>query len=697
MPRRKKKRKPSPKRARNTGKFHQIQFRDPGDPMALYNHVCQKIDAYFDSRGASYLPGQKEALYETVKGILSGRQGDVVAIPIPPGGGKSTLIRALLTVLSSEFYHNTAAAQTLGGVVVVVQKSSEGHELEDLCNGVAEEKVALLLESANDFNLAQGRCPNGTASTFSECRGRSCPDYGSCELMHLGDQVQDVPILILLHARYQLYLENMEPFLTWQSGPTQHRRNLLLVDETPELFESNEISLRTLNDAEVELDEAQPSRGPKGFINKADILFRWRSLVRTPFFKVRKRIREHASPTGLLLRDDILEAGFDEEELIDFGRRIEECFSGSKAGKIVQTLYSAKRVVYLRDRTDKLSCPRMRTLGGPGKPATFVFSGTARIAPQIIRNPEFTVAQTTWKESYQRLTFYIQRGDVFSVSKTAMQREGNLNAAIVWLKEYLPMLRQEHDKILVVSYKTVAAKLWKALSEFQDCLIPYIDGNENTQPMLPYFGGLNGSNLYQQATCVICLGLHRFEPTEYLWRAVSLDHDGKLAEAIKQQTITSNGLPLEQLPEVMDIQDATLADDLIQLIFRCALRRHGETRPITVWLFQPPNGVLHHIANFFPEASFQDVRIVPDACRTALTTCRQYKGQSTHAAVLLKWLTEWDGHEVTPQDIRAQTGLQPKQFKEAKKNPVVKSFFASHVETDGSGRNTVYRRKSNVL
>ena len=128
------------------------------------------------------------------------------------------MIRALLTVLSTAFYHDTAAAHTLGGVVVVVQKSSEGHELEELCNGVSGEKVALLLESANDFNLSQGRCPNGTASTFSECKKRACPDYDTCELMHLGDQIQDVPILILLHARYQMYLENMEPFLTWQNG-----------------------------------------------------------------------------------------------------------------------------------------------------------------------------------------------------------------------------------------------------------------------------------------------------------------------------------------------------------------------------------------------------------------------------------------------------------------------------------------------
>ena len=676
------------------GQFRYLQRRTPDDPMTLYNKVCHRVDAYFKGRKIPYLPGQRQALYKAVEVILSGHPGNVVAIPIPPGGGKSTLIRALLTVLSTEFYHDTAAVHTLGGVVVVVQKSSEGHELENLCNGVSGEKVALLLESANDFNLSQGRCPNGTASTFSECKKRACPDYDTCELMHLGDQIQDVPILILLHARYQMYLENMDPFLTWQHGAEERHRNLLLVDETPELFEANEISLRTLNNAETDLDEAQPSRGSEGFRNKPDLLFRWRRFIRTPFFRVKKLICERAFQTGILLHSDFSEAGFDEKELTEFGQRIEKYVSGSKAGKVIQILRSAQRVVYSQDRTEKLCCPRLRTLGGPKSPATFIFSGTASIAPQIVRNPEFRIAPTTWEESYQRLTFKIQRGDVFSVSKTAMQRKVNLDAAIVWLKESLPDLRQKHRKILVVSYKTLAARLWEALKEFQDCLIPYIDGNEQAQPMLPYFGGLNGSNLYQRATCVICLGLHRFEPTEYLWRAVALDHDGKLTDAIQQQSATSRGRLLEQMPQVMDVQDATLADDLIQLIFRCALRRHGETQPITVWLFQPPNGVLHYLSNFFPRASFQDVKTVPDACRTAMTTSRQYKGEATHAAMLLKWLTsQWDGKEITPKEIREHTNLTMKQFKEAKRNPDVKTFFASRVETSGSGSNTIYQRK----
>ena len=81
-----------------------------------------------------------------------------------------------------------------------------------------------------------------------------------------------------------------------------------------------------------------------------------------------------------------------------------------------------------------------------------------------------------------------------------------------------------------------------------------------------------------------------------------------------------------------------------------------------------------------------------------MTTGRQYKGEATHAAVLLKWLTsQWDGRKITPKEIRESTGLTPTQFKEAKKNADVKTFFSSYVEASGSGSNTVYHRKHNVL
>ena len=48
---------------------------------------------------------------------------------------------------------------------------------------------------------------------------------------------------------------------------------------------------------------------------------------------------------------------------------------------------------------------------------------------------------------------------------------------------------------------------------------------------------------------------------------------------------------------------------------------------------------------------------------------------------------------ITPEDIRRQTGLTKEQYKEAKKNRDVKSYFAKHFETKGSGINTVYYKE----
>ena len=89
------------------GQVRYLQRRTPDDPMTLYNKVCHQIDTYFKRRKIPYLSGQRQALCKAVEVILSGDPGNVVAIPIPPGGGKSTMIRALLTVLSTAFYHDT--------------------------------------------------------------------------------------------------------------------------------------------------------------------------------------------------------------------------------------------------------------------------------------------------------------------------------------------------------------------------------------------------------------------------------------------------------------------------------------------------------------------------------------------------------------------------------------------------------------
>lgn len=132
------------------------------------------------------------------------------------------------------------------------------------------------------------------------------------------------------------------------------------------------------------------------------------------------------------------------------------------------------------------------------------------------------------------LTIHIQHGNGFRASKTARRQARNLEAATTWASYLLCDLSNRHSKILVVSYKEYASILWERLKKFHHCLIPYIDSNGHPKDILPYFGGMNGSNLYAESTCVICLGLNRFEPRDYISRALALDFDGSGTAEIHQ-------------------------------------------------------------------------------------------------------------------------------------------------------------------
>ena len=128
-----------------------------------------------------------------------------------------------------------------------------------------------------------------------------------------------------------------------------------------------------------------------------------------------------------------------------------------------------------------------------------------------------------FRSSYQRLTIHVQRSDTrFSVSKTAMANKTTRNVLTVWLKNKLSGMAGH--QVLVVTYKGYAKELWDALSEFHDRLIPLqADDNSGPKESLPYFGGMNGSNRYNEADCVICAGLGRFDSEEYFNRALAFD------------------------------------------------------------------------------------------------------------------------------------------------------------------------------
>lgn len=684
--------------AKSNAEFTHLRPRSEGDLMRLWRRIYNELKDLFHARYVRLLPGQIEVLGATVEAVFKAAPGSVAVVPLAPGGGKSTLIRAFLKVAAEVLCDmRSLLAQRLGGVIVVVEKSDEAHELAKLCDEAAGKQVTAVIESPNDANLRRGNCYNGTATRYEECLRRHCPDHEVCPLMQAASRTMETPILILLHARYQRYMEDMGPFTIWYEGEAEYRRSLLLVDELPNLFDEGRIDRQKINRADDQLEELFSSLNMTSWSTKRHLHYQLSAAIRHPFEKLERSLCRGGGQYGLLERSQLEEAGFCKARLEAALEAFQRCTADTTAEELAKALLRAEELYFGIGQTFSVFLPRLRKLGGDGQPATVVFSGTAQLSPEVVRNPNIEIIASQMEETYERLRINVQRGDLFKATKTGMESPSNRMVLLCWLKEVIPKLARQHPRILLVTYKGYTAELWGQLSEFHSILIPYINGMGEAENCLPYFGGLNGSNQYQEATCVICLGLNRFEPQEYLARTLALDVSGKIAATMKKELARAPLTRLETLPPVMDIQDITLARDLVQLIFRSALRRHGEGIPIEVWLFQPPNGVLGYVQNTLLGCEIREVREIPESCRSAATTARTYKGERTHAAKLLAWLRdEWDGEEVTPDEVRSKTRLTREQFKEARKHPDVQAFFSRYVQAKGSGRHTKYAKKADA-
>lgn len=660
----------------------------------LKERVVDEIENYFLMRHTTCLASQLTVLENAVSAVLYGETGTVTAVPISPGGGKSTLIRALLKSLSVCFRSmDDPVAKHFGGIIVVVEKSSEGHELESLCNESAEKTVATLVESANDFNLSLGHCPNGTATRFDECLRRSCPDYDRCHLMQCSQRLHETPILIMLHARYQRFMESVETISFWEDVTQQrYTRTLLLIDELPDMFEEGAINLGILNCAATELDQLKPSYHYGVRMQKQELIYQWNRYVQHPFVKLQKVISTDYGPYGLLMREDLETAGFQVGPLEELREKLLAYANGTKAEQIVETLLTCNHCYSAVANTVSIFLPRLKRLHGWEHPATFIFSGTATLSPELTDNPHIHLLNDCWEESYARLTFYSQRGDAIKPSKTDFRRGGHLQAIAHWISHVITQMQDKHQRILVVTFKEFSEPLWNMLQPYHNILLPYIDGCDCPQPKLPYYGGLNGSNQYLESTCVICAGLNRFEPKDYLMRALALDEDGTITSEIQQALNSTTPVRLDQMPSVMSIQDITLARDIVQLVFRSALRHHYGADPIDCWLLAPPQGVLSALKDHFGNCNFIEIPSLPESCVQATLTGKRYAGGETLASKMLNWLQNWDGSPVSPNDIRQATGLSQNQFKEVRRHPEIQKFFETHVKASGSGRHTTYCR-----
>ena len=665
--------------------------RRPDDERIVLE-VMRELEHYFSKRGITFISKQRELLQAAVEQMLNRERERPIVIPLLPGMGKSTLIRALLHVLSREFAQGTAYAQQLGGAIIVVEKTAEAYELLELANQFVR-SVAHVLESPNDYNISAGKCLRDDVSSFVECNGRACPFYTECPPVQSKGKIHSTPILIMLHARYDPLMENMVPFTNWvdeQGKP--HSRSVLIVDEAPSLLCDHRIAMSEIGSLISRVSQFRPSYRAEEERRKQRLFFLIDRHLRQPFSALLKIYALGRVQIMPVCKTHLTQAGFTEEGICQLCEALVEYDTASGEvwrRKLTALLYEASMFIKAHE-----ACVIIPTRKKPDSTiSTSFLSGSATLSPELSENPDLDCMDTSTHESYAHLTIRIQKTEVFGVTKTAMQQKGNRQAVLCWLRYVLTQIPGD-AKILVVTYKNHAVQFWKELDEFRDRLIPLqSDDDGSPKASLPYFGGMNGSNRYAEATHVICAGFGRFDALDYLSRALAYDFDGSAYTELCQRYSDNQLQDIRDLASVSTMESLTLARDLVQLAFRSKLRKHDSNDPVELWLVEPPEAVVHHLQAFFTGCTVCQETFLPPECQIAVTASRTFKGQSTHAAKLIRWLQSWDGKPISVKEIRNEIGLTPAQWKEARKNAAIRDYIEKNVETFRSGKEACFKRK----
>ena len=353
----------------------------------LTGQVMDELDEYFSTRGVTYISGQRELLRDTVRLMLGEAEVPVTTIPLLPGMGKSTLVRALVKVLTREFVRMSDYAKSLGGVILVVEKTAEAYELRDLIQENAPNRdLVRVLESPNDFNIAHGGCQRSDVQTRAECPGKDCPQAAECRLLHAADKANQTPFLVFMHARYdQYYIENLSALREWSSGEeTIYTRKLLIVDEAPNLMKVSKLSTSVIAACEGMISTYKPSYELSWDKPKQTLLSTLNYSLRIPFQKLLRQYKANGSRIAMATSDDFNAAAFDWSKLDPFCDQLEH-YAGPRSDEIIETVsvLSKQPAAYQIGQEHELTVPHCRPFDIRDDLRTFILSGSAFLSPEL--------------------------------------------------------------------------------------------------------------------------------------------------------------------------------------------------------------------------------------------------------------------------------------------------------------------------
>ena len=225
--------------------------------------------------------------------------------------------------------------------------------------------------------------------------------------------------------------------------------------------------------------------------------------------------------------------------------------------------------------------------------------------------------------------------------------------------------------------------------QYGDILIPFTTKDGKVFKKLPYFGGITGSNAYNQCTLIIMAGLNRYNPAEYLNRVIAISSASEKWASMAENTNE------DKAQTMMDaMQSELLSNEVVQDFYRTDLRNHSSNRKVEAHIFQPPEAILSALRHQFPDASFCTISEIPEDAILVSLDYKTYGPKQTHGAAIEQFLRQRLSKDpessVTPKEIQEGAGLSVEEYNTGMKSPELKKFIAEHFTQIGRGRHCKY-------
>lgn len=646
----------------------------------------------------------------TTRQILSADRPGIQVIPARAGFGKSTWIKAFLLALGELWVTGDPLAEALGGVILVNQKVEDLNECVDTLEAAfpsGTSGLVVALQSLTASGKKRGFCLNPDVGGYEDCDRLRCPYAAECPLKELETQAPHAYILGLTQARFYGMRRDktLDSILSRETGNGMVPRRFVIFDEKPELVQVCELDRRKINYASSALEKlVADNRLQDGkacnLQSGIDIhVNRWVQELR----RISKIERE-----GYTSRDEL--AGVcsladrtdEEEEYLRFraslerrpdltSRELRDCLS------VMNHLYQGPPVLFckLGGFTLYSICDGMAELQDR---QVMIFDATSPVDGDYQQRQDLQWMPSSPPANMEKVTFHLFRHERLNVSKNAF-RSPKVREAMCRLVDEITA--RYPGQTFLCSYQQYARFIAENLQENARAQIKMMP--DKSPECVPYFGGTNGSNAFNDCTNVILLGYPRLEPKTYLARTYATQGEDfrleleRVAEAERwKDRPWKDGLRC--LPQVSEYECRHLAARLEQEIYRCALRNPDCESDIHVFLFCPPERVWELLHQRFWGCKVEEYEDLPDCVETVRARAGIYGGHPTAYAKLAEFLEAWDGVEVKVSALKKRLGITDSAWKELIKGEKAKALLARHgVERRGRGPNAVYYVKHHDL